>query len=237
MKNLIIVFITAVLSLIPIQESRGEERFVGDIYLAGTKQLIFRQTNKRFKKGDDFIMRHTYTFPDGKIAVQEDVTFRKRSFHNYKVEFSDAKCGCLLERKDDKVVFRFTRGDTDKTGEANYSSSIVMGPTLTPFVHINWKSLTEGKTVYFLLPAMSLQKVVRFRLYKDDSSKWARKGVMVLKMAPSNVFLRIFVDPVDLVYDTSNKRILEIHGKSLLRRKVNGRTENPVVDIYYRYGN
>ena len=41
--------------------------------------------------------------------------------------------------------------------------------------------------------------------------------------------------PVELVYDLETKRLLEIHGESLLKRKVNGKTENPVVDIYYRY--
>ena len=59
---------------------------------------------------------------------------------------------------------------------------------------------------------------------------------MVVKMNISNLIFRAFVEPVDLVYDLETKRIVEIHGKSLLQRKVGNEIENPVVHIYYEYG-
>jgi hypothetical protein len=40
---------------------------------------------------------------------------------------------------------------------------------------------------------------------------------------------------VELVYDVRTRRLVEIYGQSLLERRVNGRLENPVVDIVYRY--
>jgi hypothetical protein len=110
-----------------------------------------------------------------------------------------------------------------------------MGPTLTDFVHRQWNVLLGGETVYFHLPAMTLQRIARFQIRKLDDSLYARKGVMVLKMDIASIFLRLLVAPVELVYDLETKRLLEIHGKSLLKRMVNGKTENPVVDIYYRY--
>jgi hypothetical protein len=84
---------------------------------------------------------------------------------------------------------------------------------------------------------MSLQRIARFRIYNNTESPWNRPGVIVLKMDLANLFLRGFLDPVDLVYDLRTKRLVEIHGKSLLQRRVNGKIENPVVDIYYRYSN
>ena len=74
-------------------------------------------------------------------------------------------------------------------------------------------------------------------MYQNTASDWNRPGVIVLKMELASMFLRFFVDPVDLVYDVRTRRLVEIHGKSLLQRRVNGRIENPVVDIYYRYRN
>jgi hypothetical protein len=217
----------------------ADDLFTGDIYLAGTNkgQLIFLQKNSVLKNGDQVILRHTYTRPNGELAVQEDVIFEKDSFVKYLVEFDESDCGCVLDRKGDKLLFGFTRGDTSAKGEADYTSNLVMGPTLTRFVHRNWKSLVQGETVFFYLPAMSLQRIARFRIYNNTESPWNRAGVIVLKMDLANLFLRGFLDPVDLVYDLRTKRLVEIHGKSLLQRRVNGKYENPVVDIYYRYSN
>lgn len=233
-----ILLLLAVMLLFPGTRSEADELFVGDIYLAGTNRgvLLFRQRNSVVREGKELILRHTYTEPDGQLAVREDVIFEDNKFKKYVVEFRGTDCGCVLDRKEDKVVFSFTRGDTGKTGEADYTSNLVMGPTLTRFVHGNWDDLVQGKTAFFFLPAMNLQRVAQFRMYANTKSVWNRPGVIVLKMDLASAFLRFFVDPVDLVYDLRTKRLLEIHGKSLLQRRVNGRIENPVVDIYYRYG-
>ena len=242
-KTMKIIYTMSLLLLIMIvfsvDTSTAEELFVGDIYLAGTNKglLIFRQRNSVLKKEKQVILRHSYTEPNGDLAVREDVIYEEGRFRKYSVEFKGTDCGCVLDRMGNKLVFSFTRGDTDETGEANYTSNLVMGPTLTRFVHRNWNGLVQGKTEYFYLPAMTLQRIARFRMYKNAESSWNRPGVIVLKMDLSSIFLRFFVDPVDLVYDLGTKRLLEIHGKSLLQRKVNGRVENPIVDIYYRYRN
>jgi hypothetical protein len=216
---------------------KGEDLFNGDIYLAGTNKgvLIFRQRNRFEKKGDITVLTHTYTHPDGSIATVEEVTLRKGSFEKYEVDFKKSTCGCLLERDGDTIRFGFTRGDVNRKGEAKYASTLVMGPTLTRFVHSRWDRLLRGETVFFYFPAMTLQRIVRFQMSRNDASPYNREGVMVVKMDIANVFLRLLVDPVDLVYDLRSKRILEIHGKSLLEREVNGRIENPIVNIYYRY--
>lgn len=232
----------SILLLIPLfagSSTVSQEFFIGDIYLAGTNKglFLFQQKNDILKKDNKLILRHTYTHPDGEIAVQEDVVYENGNFIKYIVEFRGTECGCVLDRNGNKLTFSFTRGDTDKKGQTDYTSELVMGPTLNSFVYKNWENLVQDKTVYFYLPAMTLQRIARFRLYKNTNSPWNRPGVVVYKMDMANMFLRYFVDPVDLVYDASSKRLLEIHGKSLLQRKVNGKIENPVVDIYYRYKN
>ena len=54
-------------------------------------------------------------------------------------------------------------------------------------------------------------------------------------MVTANPLFRLFAEPVYLVLEEDSRRIVEIHGKSLLERKVNGKIENPVVNIYYTY--
>jgi hypothetical protein len=215
----------------------AEELFTGDIYLAGTNRgvLIFRQKNSVTRNGDITLLKHTYTHPDGRVATVEEVTLVRGVFEKYNVDFAKSTCGCTLERDGDRIRFGFTRGDVSKKGEDKYVSTLVMGPTLSGFVRSRWDRIARGETVFFHFPAMTLQRIVRFQLTRHDTSPYARDGVMVVKMDIANLFLRLLVDPVDMVYDARTKRVVEIHGKSLLEREVNGRIENPIVDIYYRY--
>jgi len=214
----------------------AEDIFEGDVYLQGTNKglLIFKQRNGRERDGEKIILRHIYTTPSGELSALEEVVYVKGKLAAYTVEMPDSPCGCSLVRRQDTIVFSFTRGDGGSR-ESAFTENIVMGPTLTDFIVKNWNALAAGKPVYFNLPAMNLQRVAEFQLIADPQSPYAREGVIVLKMKIANYFLRLLVDPVDLVLDVKTKRMLEIHGKSLLTRRVNGKLENPVVDIYYRY--
>jgi len=218
-------------------EVRAEALFNADLYLAGTnrQQLIFRQKNSVAKKDGATILTHTYTHVDGRLAAREVVTLRDGAIQRYEVTMPDTGCGCLLETAGNRIRFSYTKGGEPKTGEVDVVPDIVTGPTLTAFVHRRWASLLRGETAYFHLPAMSLQRLARFQITRIAGSPRNRPGVEVFQMKIANVFLRIAVDPVELVYDSASRRLLEIHGKSLLTRRVGGRLENPVVDIVYRY--
>jgi hypothetical protein len=237
MRKILFISLIILVSAGGLKSLQPEDLFTADIYLAGTNRglLIFRQSNSVKVNGKFTVLTHTYTKPDGTTAVKEETALFDRAFHKYQVEFSGSTCGCLLERNGSRVRFGFTRGDVNKKGEDEYVPSLVTGPTLTPYIRTRWSSLIKGETVFIHFPAMTLQRIVRFRIVKSDSSVYARSGVLVLKMDAANPFIRIFVDPVDLVYDLKTRRIMEIHGKSLLEREVNGKIENPVVDIYYKY--
>jgi len=213
-----------------------EELFTAKVYQQGTnKKLLFVKRNRITKKGNKTILTHLYTNPNGKMAAFEEVTLINNILVNYLVEMPLSNCGCLLTKQGNKFTFLFTRGKKKKKGKAPYRNNIVVGPTLTDFVGKKWNTLQKGKKVYFMLPAMSLQRMAQFYLQKNLKSKYNRKGVTVIQMNIANVLFRVFVSSVDLVYDNKTKKVLEIHGKSLLQKKINGKIVNPIVDIYYKY--
>ncbi len=214
-----------------------EDRFFGRVYLAGTNppELIFTHENLYEKSGDSETLTHVYKAPDGSVATVERVLLKEGFVDRYEVDFTTSECGCLLTRKGDDMEFSFTRGEKDKRGIRDYETNLVTGPTLNAFAAKNLDRLRAGNAAELYLAAMPFQQVVKFRLTNDQASRYNRSGAVVLKMVTSNPLFRLFAEPVYLVVDEGSKRIMEIHGKSLLERVVNGKKENPVVDIYYTF--
>jgi hypothetical protein len=213
----------------------AEEPFSADIYLQGSSKLLFRQYNSRLVKGNEEILKHIYTFPDGSPKVHETVINRNGEFSEYQVKFFEGGCDCTIARQNDRIKFWFKKEDVVKRGVTEYKSDLVMGPTLSDFILSNWDTLLKGDVVYFRLPVMNLQRLAAFKLKKLNESPYKREGSVVFEMGIANFFLGFFIDPVQMVYDARRKRVLEIHGPSLLDRKVDGKSVNIDVDIYYRY--
>lgn len=58
---------------------------------------------------------------------------------------------------------------------------------------------------------------------------------MVVKMETKNPILSWFVGKSYYVIDLENRRIVEIHGSSILKRQVNGKWDYVDVDMYFTY--
>jgi hypothetical protein len=58
---------------------------------------------------------------------------------------------------------------------------------------------------------------------------------MVFEMRINSVFPGFFTDPNHLVFDTGTRRLLEIHGPTLLKRKKGDDWVYAGADIYYLY--
>ncbi len=215
----------------------AEEPFSADIYLQGSSKLLFRKYNSRLVKGNEEILKHIYTFPDGSPKVHETVINRNGQFSEYRVKFFDGGCECTIARQNERIQFWFKKENVVKQGVSEYKSNLIMGPTLSDFIQSNWDSLLKGDVVYFRLPVMNLQRLATFKLKKLNKSPYKREGSVVFEMGIANFFLGFFLDPVQMVYDARKKRVLEIHGPSLLDRRVDGKRVNIDADIYYRYKN
>lgn len=216
---------------------RPTDRFRGSVYLAGTNppELIFTHENDYAEANGTTTLTHTYRKPDGAVATVERVTLERGTIASYEVDFANSTCGCELRTEGDSMLFAFTRDSSRKTARRPIQRDLLTGPTLNSFIAGNWDSLRSGQAAQFHFPAMELQQSVRFRMYRNGKSPHARDGVTVMTMDTANPLLRLLVDPVDLVVDDATRRLVEIHGKSLLEREVGGKTVNPVVDIYYEY--
>ena len=93
----------------------------------------------------------------------------------------------------------------------------------------------RGKPVRFRLPVIEYQRTIPFRFRRVEGSPYVREGRVVLSMEIASPILGLFIDSVDFVFDERSRRLLEIHGPSILKVEEEGVWRSVNVDAYYTY--
>jgi len=200
------------------------------------KELLFIQKIENTTNKNKRILKNKYTDPEGKFVAVEETVLVNGMLSKYTVHYAAGGCGCTLKREGDDVVFNFERDDKKEKGREKFSRSIVTGPTMIDFIVKNWQKIYRGESVYFLLPAMNMMRLAKFKFDLQEKSVYGGEGRAVIRLNISNIFFRFFIDPVDFVFDKKNKKIIEIHGPTLLPRKVGNKYETQTpASIYYIY--
>ncbi len=68
----------------------------------------------------------------------------------------------------------------------------------------------------FFIPVMYRQMIASFSLRRLRSSSYNRPGIMVVEMKIDSFLPGFLIDPNQMVFDQGNRRLLEIHGPTLL---------------------
>lgn len=85
---------------------------------------------------------------------------------------------------------------------------------MTFFFRENWDLLLSGETLYFNFIIPSALDYFEFRVYKEENVTISGREGIKLKFEIASFLLRAFVDPIYLVYDLDDKRVLHYSGMS-----------------------
>ena len=224
-------------SMIAVEPVSAEELFTADVYLMGSekKLLLFRKYNSYRASDGREVLAHVYTYPDGRPVATEEIVLINGKFREYTLDFERIGCGCGLTREGERVFFTFKESASSSSGSGRYTDNLVMGPTLAGFVRRHWETLRSGGKVPFRIPIPNRRMIADFTLRRIDNSTYQREGARVFEMKIASLFIGLFLAPNYLVFDAERKRLLEIHGPTVLLREVDGKLVNTDADIYYRY--
>lgn len=214
----------------------SEELFSAKVYHQESGELLYLHYNKIEIKDSLTFKTHYYLHPDSTKAVFDQVILKNQIPWKYKSEFYDLDEYSLLVRKNNKLHIDYRKGNEQKSKDFEFDDKLLSGPLFNDFVIDNWQALLTGKTRKFRLPAPDMLTTGGFYLKLEKDSPYQKADTVVLKMGISSIFLRLWIKPSYFVYEMSSKRLLEIHGLTILPNKVDGdwsRTTN--ADIYYEY--
>lgn len=233
MKQLIIILI-----LINVALLWSEEIFSAKVYLldSNKQELLFDHYNTVQQEGDRTILTHFYSRPDSSIATIDEVILEKGEFISSKSQFLEVDEIGSVVRKSDKMTMRFEKDGKVIEKELNYPADLLVGPMFNDHIIEKWEALNSEEKIYFKLPAPNIQKVATFTFQEVKNSGYEKPDYIVFKLDAASIFLKLVVRPSFFVYEIATKRLMEIHGTTILRTKQNGKWQNSTdVNMYYEY--
>jgi hypothetical protein len=172
---------------------------------------------------------------DGTPYAIEEVYLENGEFESYRVEFYLLDTSGTIDRDGGTITINYRAVNEWKSGTYPFQEDLMCGPCLVSYIHDNWERLMNGKSVRFHLPVMEYQRTVPFRFKKIRKSSYLRDGRVVLRMEIASFILGLLIGPVDFVFEEDSKRLVEIHGPSILRVEERGKWRSVKVDAYYTY--
>ncbi len=210
--------------------------FFAELYPDGEpNKLAYTHTNTIEQKGDSTFINHVYYTPDGELYVEDKVILVNNepyynSFQFYQIgEFSS------LLRKGDEVELKHIKDGKEKVITRKLKLPLVFAPNQQFALREYLDDLQNGGSAYFYIFASEVTRLIKMKVVMIDDSNYERPGCIVLQMKPKSKLIDWFVDEVYYVVNKNNGRIMEMHGFSTLRYKVDNKWEFRDMDFYYSY--
>jgi hypothetical protein len=83
---------------------------------------------------------------------------------------------------------------------------------------------------------MQYQRLIPFRFQREAESPYIREGRVVFRMNIASLILGLLIGSVDFVFEEETRRLVEIHGPSVLKIEEDGVWRSVKINAYYTYG-
>ncbi|RKY53368.1 MAG: hypothetical protein DRP93_06655 [Candidatus Neomarinimicrobiota bacterium] len=152
------------------------------------------------------------------------------SFQFYQIgEFSS------LERKGEKVELKHIKNGKEKIITRDLKSPLVFAPNQQMVIRSYLDTLQKGGSVEFYIFASDITRLLKMKVVMIDDSDYERPGCIVLQMKPKSKLIDWFVDEVFYVVNKMTGNIIEMHGFSTLKLKVDDKWKYSNMDFYFSY--
>jgi len=210
--------------------------FQANIYPDGAPdQLAYTHTNTVEYAKDSTILTHFYYTPDKKLYVKDIVILYKEKPIFNSLEFYGTQEYYSCEIVGENANMYYKSANKSKRVTRDVKNPLVFAPTQQEAVRSYLKDLKAGKSAHFYIFATEVLRLVDMEVELIKDSKYEKPGCIVLIMHPKSIFIDWFVDEVFYVIDKTNGRIMEMHGFSTLKLKVENKWEFKDMDFYYSY--
>lgn len=222
-----------------VYSSEQEEVMRGFIYRQGSDEKDLMYVQKESREGDSESLRisHHYFDSEEELEAFETVVLENGRIRQYETSINGLDLYGSLSLVDDKVRLMRRQKGKLKERDIGYREGLIVGPMLPQFMEQNMEALLGGDAVGFHLPFFERMTLIPMVLEMKGNGGDRSGSTVVVEMKLKSRILNWLIDPVDMVWDLDQGKIIEIHGPTILPDPRGGNGGDYIdANIYYQYG-
>ena len=209
-------------------------QFSGKATDQATGQWLYTEQHRQVYAGERWVSGQIrYVSPQGALMAEKTLDFSRDRFVPL-TRMTQPDVGveeAITQVGQDTVTMETVRDGQRKSDEVKRAPVMAADSGFHSFVQAHLEALLAGQTVTLAFGVVSQRSSYKFRVRKAD--KPASGDNRVALVAEPDSLLRLLADPLQLVYDTQTRDLLEYNGLSNL---VDAQTrKTPKVRIVYTY--
>lgn len=219
----------------------AELRYTAKVYDLADKDhktVIYNYRSESENVGDTVVVNNRFTYPDGKPATHEEITFQKDGRVSlYKQEQAQLNATGTIEIGGGKAKFTWTKDGNTKTSTEDAGSDFIVGSQIPLEIESHWADLMKGDTLKRRLAVLERRESVGFNYSKEGEGESQGKKAVIIKMKASSFIIAAVVAPLHFYMSTDGKELLEIKGRTTVKKdKGGGNFGDLDADVVYTKG-
>lgn len=219
-------------------EFEAPQTLTGAIYERGTdrQKLLFRFKRQTTRSGSRLKVIRDFTYPDGKIAVQEAVVYEGGKLASYVLHDLQmgAQGSATIRRTpgspaEETIQFDYLKspGSTPKERSEPLRDNSLIGDMIGPFLADHWAALMRGEKLKTRYIAVARMETVGFTFLKEAATDPKNPQAVLIKMEPTSRIIATIVDPLFFsVEKAPPHRVLQYNGRTTPKLSIRGKWED-----------
>ena len=178
--------------------------------------FLFKRTIKYI--GANAFAHATFTYPDGKPAVEESVEYENDILKKYHYKQLQVDESGSAEIKNGKIYFHFIAQGKEEYDDEDLEENTIVSDMISPMIEKRWQEIEKEDTIKVRYILVERLETIGFKFFKEKDITYKNKKALEIIMKPSSFFIAALTSPIRFLFEKETPhKLLEIHGRLPLR--------------------
>jgi hypothetical protein len=188
----------------------------------GTREPLFSYERRVEQTATGFSSAHITQDPQGEVIIAESARFSPAySLHRFEAVNRQQGYSGTVQVSADGRHLEYQLNENGKISRASevVSAPVVSGPSLHGFILSHWDTLASGQRISVRMIVMAKKETYGFEIRQEEQAN----GNTSFLITPSSWLVRLVVDPLRVVFDSSRRTVVRYEGRVPPMEQVSGK--------------
>jgi hypothetical protein len=200
---------------------------------SGSKTLLYKFRRVATRSGPKLQVQRDYTYPDGKPAAREVITYEGNDLVSFELEeLQIGAAGSAKIRREGAdstkaaVDFSYAKeaGGKPKLRMEDLAQNTLNSDMIATFLAANWDKLARGEKLKCRYLVVPRAETVGFTFNREPDASGQDRNHVIVKMEATSVILAALVDPLFFTLEKAPPhRVLQYAGRTTPKIQVDGK--------------